>query len=695
MRCKSWRPKFSELRIEEWGKPHGESLGGDTRESYLETIVSALRENSSKPIVLLGEHGDDRVELVTEAHRCVGGPGKIVHIVGTMYAQNLQYGALAFLLADLETSEAPAPAQVMKAISRSIGHKTGGIVVLQYPQLLDVHSRTVLAQLAYNRAILLVVLAEHPRVLPAAFAPILRGNDHHELRIKPLSLDEAHQRLTHDYAATPTPLAVAALWQRSQGNPGWLTALTHDALANGKLIIHDGHLVLGAGAWPIGGRLEAMARSQTVVLEKCERELLRSIAKDRQVPLKNLSGTELGALDRLISWGFIRRNNLNYETVEVCSGLLATELSTGFEARELYEGEAQCTSNGYFYDFIVARSSLEQTLNQDLEGIEAYKILTELRKNLLEGELTRARECTTRLLGIYHGKVPAELVQVVVLAQAVLDVIEVSTGAALPALDALGAQLKVSNMTYDHWLVQSMRNFLLEDDDPAKHSPMAFERGWDNGRWWFSELLASRESTLLHHRMADNIDAIPGRSAILELLVGVRHGYTPIPALEHAVPVLADSDVMKALDLMLCSNGTSSKKNTVNGLEVLLDAGFVIFASPWANSAFDLLSEAERLTLRNQIKRRKRDGQLIENPLPGNIQDYDFPVLEVLTKREKFVASAAAQGLNNQQIANDAGVSVRTVEGHLYQIYSKLALHGRRDLSTLVAALQTGSVTRI
>ncbi|WP_181149903.1 helix-turn-helix transcriptional regulator [Arthrobacter sp. MYb227] len=672
-------------------------MGGETRENYLETIVAALRENSSKPIVLLGEHGDDRVELITEAHRRVAGPGKIVHIVGTTYAQNLQYGALAFLLADLEPSETPAPAQVMKAISRSVGHSTGGIVVLQYPQLLDVHSRTVLAQLAYNRAILLVVLAEHPGVLPAAFAPILRSNDHHELRIKPLSLDEAHQRLAQDYAATPTPLAVVALWQRSQGNPGWLTALTHDALANGKLIIRDGHLVLGAGAWPTGGRLEAMALSQTVVLEKSERELLLSIAKNRQVPLETLSSSELDALDRLISWGFIRRNNLSDETIEVSSSLLATELDTGFAARDLRELEAQRTSNGHFYDFIVARSSLEQALklNQDLESLDAHKILKELRTGLLEGELGRARECTTSLLGSYHGTLPAELVQVVVLAQAVLDVIEVSTGAALPALEALGAQLEISGTAYDRWLVQSMRNFLLEDDDPAKHAPMAFERDWDNGRWWFSELLASRESTLLHHGLAENRGVLSGRSALLEILVGVRHGYTPIPALEHVEPLLAGSNVMKALDLMLCSNGTLSENKTAIGLEVLLDAGFVIFASPWSNNAFDLLSEIERTTLTNRIKRRKREGQLVVNPLPENLQEYDFPVLEVLTKREKFVASAAAQGLNNQQIANDAGVSVRTVEGHLYQIYSKLALTGRRDLSTLVATLQAGSEARI
>lgn len=694
MRCKTWRPKFSEVRLDGWGKPHDESLGGETRENYLELLVAALREKSSMPIVLLGEHGDDRVELVTEAHRRVAGPGRIIHIIGTTYAQKLQYGALAFLLDDLDPSEALAPAAIMKAISRSVGHQAGGIVVLQYPQLLDIHSRTVLAQLAYNRAILLVVLAEHTGVLPAAFAPIFRGNDHHELRIKPLTFDEAHQRLTDDYAATPSPLAVAALWQRSQGNPGWLTALSHDALASGKLLISNGHLILGTGTWPSGGRLEAMALSQTVVLERSERELLLSIARNREVPLDNLSGTELGDLDRLINWGFIRRTRHNPETIEVCSGLLAAELGTKIGVLE--PGDIPASGNGHFYDFIAAHAGFEQKLPQghDHESIDARKGLEGLRESLLEGELSNARCFTTKLLGNYHGILSAELVQMVVLAQAVLDVIEVSTSAALPALEALAAQLEVSGTTYDQWLVRSMRNFLREDDDPAKHAPMDFEPSWNLGRWWFTELLASRESTLLHHRLAENASAISERSALLEILVGVRHGYPPIRVLEYVEPVLADSTVMKALDLMLCTNESTAKNKTAVGLEVLLDAGFVIFASPWVNSAFDLLSEEERSMLSNRIKRRKRDGRHVEDALPEDLQEYDFPVLEVLTKREKFVASAAVQGLNNQEIANDAGVSVRTVEGHLYQIYSKLALSGRRDLSTLVATLQAGSEFR-
>ncbi|MFJ5859670.1 LuxR C-terminal-related transcriptional regulator [Pseudarthrobacter oxydans] len=51
-----------------------------------------------------------------------------------------------------------------------------------------------------------------------------------------------------------------------------------------------------------------------------------------------------------------------------------------------------------------------------------------------------------------------------------------------------------------------------------------------------------------------------------------------------------------------------------------------------------------------------------------------------LTERELAIASLAAEGASDREIANNLGVSVRTVEGHLYRIYSKLGVTSRREL---------------
>jgi DNA-binding CsgD family transcriptional regulator/tetratricopeptide (TPR) repeat protein len=54
--------------------------------------------------------------------------------------------------------------------------------------------------------------------------------------------------------------------------------------------------------------------------------------------------------------------------------------------------------------------------------------------------------------------------------------------------------------------------------------------------------------------------------------------------------------------------------------------------------------------------------------------------VEVLTRREREVANLAAQGSSNREIASRLTVSVRTVEGHLASVFSKLGIRGRDEL---------------
>lgn len=55
-----------------------------------------------------------------------------------------------------------------------------------------------------------------------------------------------------------------------------------------------------------------------------------------------------------------------------------------------------------------------------------------------------------------------------------------------------------------------------------------------------------------------------------------------------------------------------------------------------------------------------------------------------LTQREREVAALAATGTSNRRIAEDLGLSVRTVEGHLYQVFAKLSVANRSELAGVV-----------
>lgn len=58
-----------------------------------------------------------------------------------------------------------------------------------------------------------------------------------------------------------------------------------------------------------------------------------------------------------------------------------------------------------------------------------------------------------------------------------------------------------------------------------------------------------------------------------------------------------------------------------------------------------------------------------------------------LTRREREVALLAAQGMTSRRIATKLGVSVRTVDNQLGQVYTKLGVAGRRELAAVVDRL--------
>lgn len=72
----------------------------------------------------------------------------------------------------------------------------------------------------------------------------------------------------------------------------------------------------------------------------------------------------------------------------------------------------------------------------------------------------------------------------------------------------------------------------------------------------------------------------------------------------------------------------------------------------------------------------------IDRLTPGSAAPALVPATEgaKLTQRELQVAKLAGRGLANRAIAERMGVSIRTVEGHLYQVFSKLGLNSRNEL---------------
>lgn len=67
--------------------------------------------------------------------------------------------------------------------------------------------------------------------------------------------------------------------------------------------------------------------------------------------------------------------------------------------------------------------------------------------------------------------------------------------------------------------------------------------------------------------------------------------------------------------------------------------------------------------------------------LETKVSEPDY--LKSLTEREMTIALMARDGMSNTTIAEELGIGRRTVEGHLYQIFSKLGVSRRADIPDL------------
>lgn len=121
-------------------------------------------------------------------------------------------------------------------------------------------------------------------------------------------------------------------------------------------------------------------------------------------------------------------------------------------------------------------------------------------------------------------------------------------------------------------------------------------------------------------------------------------------------------------------------------LDGMVEAGHLLMSVPSNNEFVASMEARDQRKLSRAVNGRKRASA-------PQIQQHDelqFEAIEQqpgwmreLTKREAQIAKMAITGKTNSEIAKFNGVSIRTVEGHLYQVYSKLQVRNRQELTAL------------
>lgn len=126
--------------------------------------------------------------------------------------------------------------------------------------------------------------------------------------------------------------------------------------------------------------------------------------------------------------------------------------------------------------------------------------------------------------------------------------------------------------------------------------------------------------------------------------------------------------------------------------DALADAAPALLDTGRRSLALDALRRASRLFReRGDAPSAERSRALLDDVVAsfgdGTPDTVRFNAARLsLTAREFDLARLAAQGLGNAEIATRTGISVRTVESHLYRALRKLGLRSRRELPDYLAA---------
>ena len=110
--------------------------------------------------------------------------------------------------------------------------------------------------------------------------------------------------------------------------------------------------------------------------------------------------------------------------------------------------------------------------------------------------------------------------------------------------------------------------------------------------------------------------------------------------------------------------------------------------------AAEVAAEAADAFDRDGQRRQATNLRVRSSTLAAACEQARTPALAVpmtpvaLTRRERDIATLAARGEPSRVIAERMFVSVRTINNHLYNIYSKLGVSGRRQLAEALADLE-------
>ncbi|MCC3269641.1 LuxR C-terminal-related transcriptional regulator [Arthrobacter gengyunqii] len=306
------------------------------RREVTRTILDRLASGGGAGCILVGEPGSGKTALIHHVLRQRSSDSYVVHVRGSAFSGRTPFGALTFLLSDLEPDVATHPVLILRGLSRLIQERAQGrpvLLAVDNGEDLDEFSAMALSQMVLSRtAGLLACFRDFSRA-PAEFTGLWREGILSRVDLEPLDISETAELLSLELGGPVSGSAVASLHRHTGGNPHLLTLGCADYRDSGRLRrtgdvwVLDPHKPVPAGqlAKTVLSRLESLTERQLA--------LVRTVALAGSLPLATaLHGVEPGEVDTLQEHGILAVEQHSVPRVLLRDPVLAGAVSLSLDA---------------------------------------------------------------------------------------------------------------------------------------------------------------------------------------------------------------------------------------------------------------------------------------------------------------------------------------------------------------------------
>ncbi|WAP51176.1 AAA family ATPase [Arthrobacter sp. ATA002] len=308
------------------------------RRAVTQTIQERLASGGGAGCILVGEPGSGKTTLIHHVLRQLSSDTYVVHVRGSAFSGRTPFGALTFLLSELESDISSHPVLILRGLTRLIRERAEDrpvLLAVDNGEDLDDFSAMALSQMVLSRtAGLLACFRDFSRA-PAEFTGLWREGILSRVDLEPLDLAETAELVSAELGGPVSGVAVADLHRHAGGNPHLLTLGCRDYRESGR-VSHSGQVWVlephqpapaGRVAEAVLGRLDGLTGRQLT--------LVRTVALSGSLPLGvALHDTDPGEVDILQEQGILAVERQSVPRIRIRNEVLASALCLSLDVSE-------------------------------------------------------------------------------------------------------------------------------------------------------------------------------------------------------------------------------------------------------------------------------------------------------------------------------------------------------------------------